>query len=107
MESLDWLILFKAHIYLRHAAALLFAIWLFFLWRRQRSSVYVWLLVGLGLAPFLQHLLPYLYSFTKPLFPPQGVELGYIRLFFWFMLECLRIGCLVMALSQIASGRVR
>ena len=39
---------------LRVGSALLFSWWLFRIWRCQRTSVYLWLLVGIGVIPLLQ-----------------------------------------------------
>ena len=97
---MEWVLIYKAHIYLRQAAALTFSIWLILLWLRKRDAVYIWLLAGLGLAPTLQHLLPFLTGVTKPFFPGDGIY--YARLFFWLMLECMRIGCMAIALWRIA-----
>ena len=78
---------------------------LFRLWRRSRDAALIWLMAGIGMIPALRYV-----SYAGRVVLEEVIDIGgfhpasplfYIALFLQLMLECMAIGCIVVALGQL------
>ncbi len=91
---------------------LLYSWWLFRLWRATSDGTYLWLMFAIGVLPFVG-----VFLMIVPFFFVMAVSAGggptalqmalpLIVMFIALVVACMKVGCTVMSLSQMADGRV-
>ena len=108
MDILDALtvLLITSHFFLRIAALFLYRRWLTLLQDRHPHAVYTHLRVGMVVMPLLQYLTLMLLMHIFMLILPHPFSY-YLTLAVWFLLECIRILSIAMALGRVEGGCVR
>lgn len=74
------------------------------LWRKTGESAHVWLMIGLGVAPFLSALLGVVVGLLPPM--PSLKAVTYVFSFANLMLFYVGYGCVFMGLAQLAGDRM-
>lgn len=91
---------------------ILYSWWLFRLWRVTSDGTYLWLMFAIGVLPFFGVFLMVAPFFIVISGPAGGgptatrIALPLIVMFIALVVACMKVGCTLMSLSQMADGRV-
>ena len=82
-----------------------FSCWLFWVWRRTKEPVCLWLAIGIGLTPILYWSATAYYWLRQSFGSQPTPQFHFTFCILWFLLTCVEILCIAIALRRMTEMR--